>query len=52
LAAAVSYGVECGKGHRWLPLLPEVSEPKGAKDEKPYAHPYYWAAFVLIGDPG
>ena len=44
--------MECGKGHRWLPLLPEVSEPKGAKDEKPYAHPYYWAAFVLIGDPG
>jgi CHAT domain-containing protein len=19
--------------------------------EKPYAHPYYWSAFVLIGDP-
>jgi CHAT domain-containing protein/tetratricopeptide (TPR) repeat protein len=20
--------------------------------DRPYAHPYYWAAFVLIGDPG
>ena len=19
--------------------------------EKPFAHPYYWAAFVLVGDP-
>jgi CHAT domain-containing protein len=22
-----------------------------AEDYKPYAHPRYWAAFVLIGDP-
>jgi CHAT domain-containing protein len=22
-----------------------------SKDDKPYAHPSYWAAFVLIGDP-
>jgi len=21
-------------------------------DDRPYAHPYYWAAFVLVGDPG
>jgi CHAT domain-containing protein len=19
--------------------------------ERPYAHPFYWAAFILIGDP-
>jgi CHAT domain-containing protein len=26
--------------------------PKDAgKDYKPYAHPHYWAAFILIGDP-
>jgi CHAT domain-containing protein len=23
-----------------------------AKDAPPYAHPYHWAAFVLLGDPG
>jgi tetratricopeptide (TPR) repeat protein len=49
VAAAVSQGVERGKGRVRLPLLPQA--PAGAKDEKPYAHPYYWAAFVLIGDP-
>jgi tetratricopeptide (TPR) repeat protein len=50
VAAAVSQGVERGKGHKRLPLLPEA--PAAAKEDKPYAHPYYWAAFVLIGDPG
>ena len=29
-----------------------VPKPKGAaKDYQPYAHPRYWAAFILIGDP-
>jgi CHAT domain-containing protein len=29
-----------------------VPKPKdAAKDYRPYAHPRYWAAFILIGDP-
>jgi CHAT domain-containing protein len=29
-----------------------VPKPKGATgDYKPYAHPRYWSAFILIGDP-
>jgi tetratricopeptide (TPR) repeat protein len=29
-----------------------VPQPKdAAKDYRPYAHPRYWAAFILIGDP-
>jgi CHAT domain-containing protein len=29
-----------------------VPQPKDAsKDYRPYAHPRYWAAFILIGDP-
>jgi CHAT domain-containing protein len=30
---------------------PAPSLPAGPADEHPYAHPYYWAAFVLVGDP-
>src|SRR5262249_39026469 len=53
LAAAVSQGVERGKGRVRLPLLPELpAATAAAKEDKPYAHPYYWAAFVLLGDPG
>ena len=29
---------------------PVVQLPKGRADE-PYAHPRYWAAFILLGDP-
>jgi hypothetical protein len=32
--------------------MPAVPKPKDATgDYKPYAHPRYWSAFVLIGDP-
>jgi CHAT domain-containing protein/tetratricopeptide (TPR) repeat protein len=52
VAAKVSQGVERGKGRPRQTLLPPLPEPAGvAEDNKPYAHPYYWAAFVLIGDP-
>lgn len=29
----------------------ENKEAPPAKDSKPFAHPKYWAAFILIGDP-
>jgi tetratricopeptide (TPR) repeat protein len=49
LAAVLTGGVERGKGRPALPKAPAVPET-ATEDEPPYAHPYYWAAFVLIGD--
>jgi CHAT domain-containing protein len=48
-AASLSQGVPRGKG-RPLRLL-EVTPPTVGAGQKdcPFAHPYYWAAFVLIG---
>jgi CHAT domain-containing protein len=48
LAAKMTGGVERGKGRPALPPTPVV--PETEKDEPPYAHPFYWAAFVLVGD--
>jgi hypothetical protein len=48
LAAALGEGVARGKGR---PARPPQSKPAADKDARPYAHPYYWAAFILIGDP-
>jgi CHAT domain-containing protein len=31
-----------------LNIKQPVKLPEG---ERPYAHPFYWAAFILIGDP-
>jgi hypothetical protein len=34
------------------PLKPSAAPaPVGDKGDRPYAHPYYWSAFVLLGDP-
>jgi CHAT domain-containing protein len=50
--ARLSGGVARGKGRPARPLLPLVPEPApGEAEQHPYSHPYYWAAFVLIGDP-
>jgi hypothetical protein len=47
-AARLTGGVARSKGRPAQPLLAAV--PEGRQDAPPYAHPYYWAAFVLIGD--
>jgi CHAT domain-containing protein len=49
--AQLARGVERDKGRKELPPLPALPAPlPGAVGDRPYAHPYYWAAFVLIGD--
>jgi CHAT domain-containing protein/Tfp pilus assembly protein PilF len=52
--AELMAGVARGKGQKLGPLLasvPKLKEGIAEKDYKPYAHPRYWAAFVLFGDP-
>jgi tetratricopeptide (TPR) repeat protein len=34
-----------------VPALAE-KEPSLPAGERPFAHPFYWAAFILLGDPG
>jgi tetratricopeptide (TPR) repeat protein len=49
-AAALTQGVARGKGRKALPLLPRSKAQGVGKVARPFAHPYYWAAFVLVGD--
>jgi CHAT domain-containing protein len=49
-AATLTQGVARGKGRKPLPALPAAKSQGTGKAGKPYAHPYYWAAFVLVGD--
>jgi CHAT domain-containing protein len=37
------------------PLVSKNSSPRSHPEEngrRPYSHPTYWAAFILVGDPG
>jgi hypothetical protein len=53
LAADLSGGAARSKGA--VKRQEAVGAPSGAasggSDDRPWAHPYYWAAFVLVGDP-
>jgi tetratricopeptide (TPR) repeat protein len=50
-AAGLLKGVIRGPDEDLPPLLPERPEEPKDKTAPPYAHPRYWAAFILIGDP-
>jgi CHAT domain-containing protein len=42
---------EIEKAVESLPRGKLVPAPKSRQTAKPFAHPYYWAGFVLVGDP-
>jgi tetratricopeptide (TPR) repeat protein len=48
LTAKISNGVARGTRAKGVDLKVVATE---TKDAKPFAHPKYWAAFILIGDP-
>jgi CHAT domain-containing protein len=51
-AGAITDGVARGKGREALKVAPPAADPKAdPREAKPFAHPKYWAAVVLIGDP-
>jgi len=52
VTAELSGGVERGKGAKArLPDELAAAVPAGGDNDRPYAPPYFWAAFVLAGDP-
>jgi CHAT domain-containing protein len=48
-AAALTSGVVRGPGQPALRLEPPAAAGGGAA--RPFAHPRYWAAFIIVGDP-
>ena len=52
LTAELSGGVERGKGAKARqPAELAAAIPAGGDNDRPYAPPHFWAAFVLAGDP-
>ncbi len=52
LAASLSGGEARSKGaEKRKEAAPALKVAAGPGDDHPYDHPYYWAAFVLVGDP-
>jgi len=52
LTAELSGGVERGKGGKGRqPVDLPATVPAGGDNDRPYASPHFWAAFVLVGDP-
>ncbi len=52
LAASLSGGEARSKGaEKRKEAASALNVPTGPGDDHLYAHPYYWAAFVLVGDP-
>ncbi len=52
LAASLSGGEARSKGAaKRKEAPPALNVTAGPGDDHPYAHPYYWSSFVLVGDP-
>jgi tetratricopeptide (TPR) repeat protein len=52
LTAALEGGIERGKVDKGRqPVNRNADVPAAGGDDRPYASPHYWAAFVLVGDP-
>lgn len=48
----ITDGVARGPEQEALKVTTPALDPKAnAREVKPFAHPRYWAAFILIGDP-
>jgi CHAT domain-containing protein len=53
MTAELSASVERGKGANGrVPPTFSAATPAGSDNDRPYSHPNYWAAFILVGDPG